>query len=664
MGIIQLSNKMTDLDYKTVNNIKALAIDMINEAQSGHPGIALSCAPILYTLYAKHLVFDPKNDKWINRDRFVMSAGHGSSVLYSTLFMSGFNLTIDDLRAFRSINSKAPGHPVLDKTPGVDFSTGPLGQGIASAVGMAIAERFLNKRYSYTKKNSLIDHYTYCLCGDGDLMEGVSYEACSMAGLLGLGKLIVLYDSNNMTLDGPKETSSNEKVLERFRAMNWDVYQVNGNDLNAIDTAISKAKSRKDKPSLIEVKTILGLGSKLENTNLVHGKPLEEDDITLLKEKLEIRDIPFTVVSECYNKMTEEVLERNYKVIDKYNSLYEFKNKKISNFKDEFENLKNNDFKMNIDFSLNKEDTEEQKGIVISKKMLEKIITNENLVLNASADVFTSCNTYIESMGDFTKNSCGRNIHMGVREHAMGAILNGITACGIRCFGSCFLTFSDYLKPAIRSAALMKLPVIYIFTHDTLMNGQDGSSHIPVEQLVSLRSIPNVVVYRPCDANEIIGSYKSAINDLEHVSILIISKEKLNTLENTSINSVSKGAYILKDNTDLDACIISTGSEVETALYVAKRLEELGKKIRVVSMPSIEKFSMQDKKYLYDVLPKNCKRYVIEYSSSYSWYKFITNPSNMFTIDTFGKSGKKDDLLKEYKLDKDSILNKILKTLK
>ena len=351
MGIIQLSNKMTDLDYKTVNNIKALAIDMINEAQSGHPGIALSCAPILYTLYAKHLVFDPKNDKWINRDRFVMSAGHGSSVLYSTLFMSGFNLTIDDLRAFRSINSKTPGHPVLDKTPGVDFSTGPLGQGIASAVGMAIAERFLNKRYSYTKKNSLIDHYTYCLCGDGDLMEGVSYEACSMAGLLGLGKLIVLYDSNNMTLDGPRETSSNEKVLERFRAMNWDVHQVNGNDLNAIDVAISKAKSRKDKPSLIEVKTILGLGSKLENTNLVHGKPLEEDDITLLKEKLEIRDIPFTVVSECYNKMTEEVLERNYKIIDKYNSLYEFKNKKISNFKVEFENLKNNNFKMNIDFS-------------------------------------------------------------------------------------------------------------------------------------------------------------------------------------------------------------------------------------------------------------------------------------------------------------------------
>lgn len=659
MGIIS-NNNFTDKDLKAVNNIKAIAIDMINEAKSGHPGIVLSAAPIIYTLYANHLVFDPKNDKWVNRDRFVMSAGHGSALLYATLFMSGFDLTLEDLKNFRRLSSKTPGHPELNKTPGVDFTTGPLGQGFAGAVGMAIAEAFLNNRYTYGKNKSLIDHYTYCLCGDGDIMEGITSEAASIAGNLGLGKLIVLYDSNNVTLDGDTKVTLTENVLNKFKAMNWDTGIVpNGNDLNAINNAIEKAKKKTDKPSIIEIKTIIGDGTSLAGTNKVHGAPLSDEEIKALKEKLEIRDIPYTVIGEAIENMQARIKERNEKIIDKYNDLYKFSNKKLSNFKEEFSYLlENNKFEIDKDIALEAEDIENKAGREIAHSVINDLAEN-NLIMTLSADLSSSTKVFIDSDKLFTKaERNNRNIALGVREHAMASIANGIATNGIKVYTSTFLTFSDYLKPAIRMSALMNLPVTYIFTHDTVLVGEDGPTHEPIEQLVGLRSIPNFDVYRPNDANEIVGSFKTSITN-ERPSAIVISKEKVETKEITSINSVANGAYIVKDFTIIDGVIISTGKELDIALDVSKKLEEKGIKLRVVSMPSMELFEEQDEKYKNEILPKNVKKIVIEFSSSYSWYKYATSEDLMFNVNTFGTSAKKDEIIKEYNLSAEYILERI-----
>ena len=545
-------SSFNELDYKVVNNIKALAIDMINEAKSGHPGIVLGAAPIIYDIYARHLVFDSKNDKWVNRDRFIMSAGHGSALLYATLYFSGFNITIEDLKKFRRLSSITPGHPEYNVTPGVDMSTGPLGQGIASSVGFAIAERYLNKRYSYGK-GSLIDHYTYVLCGDGDLMEGVSYEACSIAGNLSLGKLIVIYDSNSMTLDRSTKETFKENVLERFKAMNWDTHLVlDGRNLDEIDNAICKAKECKNKPSFIEVKTTIGLGSKLENTNLVHGKCLDEEDTIKLKEKLGIRDVPFTILEKAYSYMRESIKNRNDKIISEYKK--EVENVLSSDsfeLKKEFENLlegKNDINFKNVDLDIK----DDLSGRDISSIVLNKICKDNKLIIGGSSDVASSTKTYIDGGNDFTSTSYdGRNILFGVREHAMGAILNGIALSNIRCFGSTFLAFSDYLKPAIRMSALMNLPVLYIFTHDNILIGEDGPTHEPVEQLIMLRSIPNLNVYRPGDANEMLGAYKSALSK-NSPSAIILSKNKMKTLEQTNINNVDNETIKISEENTID----------------------------------------------------------------------------------------------------------------
>lgn len=667
MGFLTSSKEkgsFNELDYKVVNNIKSLAIDMISAAGSGHPGIVLGAASIIYDIYARHLVFDNKNDKWINRDRFIMSAGHGSALLYATLYFSGFDISLEDLKNFRKLNSKTPGHPEYNVTPGVDMSTGPLGQGFATSVGMAIGERYLNKRYSYGK-NSLIDHYTYVLCGDGDLMEGISYEAASIAGNLGLGKLIVLYDSNNMTLDGNTKETFKESVLERFKAMNWDTSVVlDGRNLDLIDNAIKKAKEVTDKPSIIEVKTTIGLGSKLENTNLVHGKPLEETDITSLKEKLGIRDVPFTILEDAFDYMKKQINDRNEKIINEYNkNLAIVLPKAKEEYRKEFENLldgKNVISFKNVDIDIK----EDLSGRDISSIILNKICKNNKLIMGGACDLASSTKTYIEDGNNFTSSSYdGRNILYGVREHASGAISSGIALSGIRNFTSTFLAFADYLKPSIRLASLMNLPVLYIFTHDSILVGEDGPTHEPIEQLVMLRSIPNLTVYRPGDANEILGAYKSIFKN-NNPAALVLTKEKLKTYDITKINDVEKGGYIVLDYEKYNGIIIATGSELSTAIEISKKLETKHIYARVVSMPSIELFKKQSKEYQEEILPLTSKKIVIEFSSSYSWNEFVYNDKYLFTVDNFGKSGNKEDIKKELGIDIDALYEKIEELLK
>lgn len=667
MGFLTSSKEkgsFNELDYKVVNNIKSLAIDMISAAGSGHPGIVLGAASIIYDIYARHLVFDNKNDKWINRDRFIMSAGHGSALLYATLYFSGFDISLEDLKNFRKLNSKTPGHPEYNVTPGVDMSTGPLGQGFATSVGMAIGERYLNKRYSYGK-NSLIDHYTYVLCGDGDLMEGISYEAASIAGNLGLGKLIVLYDSNNMTLDGNTKETFKENVLERFKAMNWDTSVVlDGRNLDLIDNAIKKAKEVTDKPSIIEVKTTIGLGSKLENTNLVHGKPLEETDITSLKEKLGIRDVPFTILEDAFDYMKKQINDRNEKIINEYNkNLAIVLPKAKEEYRKEFENLldgKNIISFKNVDIDIK----EDLSGRDISSIILNKICKNNKLIMGGACDLASSTKTYIEDGNNFTSSSYdGRNILYGVREHASGAISSGIALSGIRNFTSTFLAFADYLKPSIRLASLMNLPVLYIFTHDSILVGEDGPTHEPIEQLVMLRSIPNLTVYRPGDANEILGAYKSIFKN-NNPAALVLTKERLKTYDITKINDVEKGGYIVLDYEKYNGIIIATGSELSTAIEISKKLETKHIYARVVSMPSIELFKKQSKEYQEEILPLTSKKIVIEFSSSYSWNEFVYNDKYLFTVDNFGKSGNKEDIKKELGIDIDTLYEKIEELLK
>ena len=658
------------MDEKIINNIKSLAIDMIDKAGSGHPGIVLGAAPIIYTLYSRHMNVIPNDNNWLSRDRFVLSAGHGSALLYATLLMSGFNIKLNDLKNFRKLGSITPGHPEYNLTPGVDMSTGPLGQGFASAVGLAIAEKFLNNRYLYqkSKKKSLIDHYTYVLCGDGDLMEGVSYEAASIAGNLELNKLIVLYDSNKITLDTDTTNTFKENVLKRFESMNWNTIEVDGDNLKGLDDAICKAKDS-SKPTLIKVNTIIGKDSLLEGTSSVHGKPLTSEDITQLKEKLDIRDVPFTVTQDAYNYMQEQIKERNTPIIEKWKK----ESEKVLNASDEvyqteFRKLVDNDLSLDSNnLSLSVEELKDEPLRDTSSKILNDFVNENVLMMGGSADLSSSTKTYLNNMGDFTsENLKGRNIRFGVREHAMGAIANGIELGGIRFFCSTFLSFSDYLKPAIRMSALMNLPVIYIFTHDNITVGEDGPTHEPVEQLVGLRSIPNLEVYRPSDVNELLGVYKIVLAKKEGPSAIIVSKEMSKILDCTSVNEVKRGGYIVKDVTDkpLNGIIISCGNELGTVLNISKSLEEKGIYTRVVSVPCISRFIKQRKDYYDNILLPSVKKFVVEYSSSYSWTSFVDDSKYLFCVDHFGESGNKVDILRKYKLDEESITKRIEDLLK
>lgn len=651
-------------EKKIVDTIRCLALDMINEAGSGHSGIVLDAAPILYTLYAKHLKINPEDPKWYNRDHFVLSCGHASALLYATLFISGYDLTLDDLKQFRKIDSKTPGHPEYGVTPGVDMTTGPLGQGFASAVGMAISEEYL--RNYYLKKNlPFINYYTYTLCSDGDLMEGVSYEAASLAGTLKLSHLIAIYDCNQVTLDGNINMTFTENVMTRFQGMNWNVLVVqDGEDLTSLDHAIEKAKTSIDKPTLIIVQTVIGRYSKNQGTNLAHGMVLDKEEIKTIKTQLGLRDIPFTVSQDTIDLMQGLIHER---IDPYYKASLETEARLTPEDKADLENLTQKNsiiLDNNIDYSIIA--TENEALRVTNGKILNQYAKTYPFIMGGSADLSSSTKTYLEDMGDFSPtNRTGKNIWFGVREHAMAAILNGISLSGIRTFASTFMAFSDYMKPAIRLSSIMNLPVTYIFTHDSITIGEDGPTHQPVEQLVSLRSIPNLEVFRPADINELIGTYQYIMNKTNGPSVISLSRNSVNTKNNTSIKDVVKGGYIIKKELkNLSGIIIASGEEVDLALEVANRLEEKGFDLRVVSFVSIELFNKQKDEYKQEILPLGTKTFVIEPSSSYSWNQFVYNDKYLITLDKFGKSGSKEEICKQYGFNVDDITTKIENLLK
>lgn len=627
--------------FKVIDNIRALGIDMISEAKSGHSGIVLGAAPIIATLYTNHIKVKQDEPNWINRDRFVMSAGHGSALLYATLFMSGYDIPFEEIKNFRKINSLTPGHPEYGVTNGVDVSTGPLGQGFATSVGMAISERFLRNYFG----DKIINHYTYVLCGDGDLMEGISYEAASLAGHLNLNKLIVLYDSNGITLDGELKTSFEEDIKTRFEAMNWNYILVDdGEDTEALDNAIIEAKKSLSKPTIIEIKTIIGMYSKNEGTCKVHGSPLDLEDINNIKERLGLRQIPFAISLETQNEMKEFIYDRNAK---EYRDWVEEVEKLDDKKKSELELLINNDKPVKIqeiDYDYPEDGKDSTRNV--SGKIINSIAKTYPFLIGGSADVSKSSMARILNTDDFCLvTPSGRNINFGIREHAMGAIANGIALSGMTPFVSTFFSFSDYLKPAMRMSALMNLPVIYVFSHDSISVGEDGPTHQPIEQLAALRAMPNFDTYRPADANETIGAYK-AILELRKPAAIVLGRNKVKIEESTSSSNVINGAYIVqKELNDLEAIIITSGEELELTMKVYNNLIEKGYGIRIVSMPSMERFEANSNEYKNEILPAGVKTFVIEASASLSWYKYVKDKSYMFTIDEFGKSGNKESVL-------------------
>ncbi len=655
---------MTKFDNTIINEGKILALDMITLAQSGHPGIAIDIADILYVLYGKILNININDPKWINRDRVILSAGHGSSILYANLFMAGYKIDIEDLKTFRQIDSKATGHPEVRKMPGVDATTGALGGGIGIAVGMALAERYYRKLIQKEKKNcKLIDYYTYVICGDGDLMEGISYEALSFAGTQKLNKLIVIYNSNNMTIDGQTDNVFNENIADRFEAMHFNVIEIKSSNASNLEEAIKSAKKNR-KPTVIIVKKNIGKGSLLEGTKQVHSGALTEKDIKQFKAKYnktnKLFDINDSLINEYRKKVAERTSKSYLKWFNEYDEILYSKNEKILNIIKYIKEPTLNIDLENIDFKIEKDYEDELRNS--NQQIMNFIASKNNYFIGGSADLSTSTKTYIKNSGFNTSlTPLEKNISFGVREHAMGHILNGMALCNLKVFGSTFLTFSDYLRPAIRASAMMNLPVTYIFTHDNVFVGEDGATHQPVEQLASLTLIPQLFVFRPCDIDEVIGSW-SIILKKALPSVLIISKEKLIQQKNSNSKYVKYGAYMIrKEKDDLNAIIISTGSEVSLAIEVAKELSKEGIEIRVVSMPCMKLFELQNPKYEELLLPKDVPTFVIEASSSYLWYKYVKNKDYIFGINNFGKSGKASDLKSEYGFTADKIKTKIKK---
>ena len=654
--------------FHSINSLRVLSIDMISVANSGHPGICLGAAPIIFSVYANHLRFNPADPNWVNRDRFVMSAGHGSALLYATLFMAGYDISIDELANFRKIGSKTPGHPEYGKTPGVEVSTGPLGQGFANAVGMAIGSKYIRGLIEEEQpKQKLINYDVYCLVGDGDLQEGVALEAASLAGHLSLDNLIVLYDSNDITLDGSLKDTSSEEIIRKFISMNWEVdYVLEGNDSKEIDKAIERAKYNK-KPTLIEIKTVIGRGSMHEGKNNVHGKPLTREDVTNVRKKYNITTNIMEVTQNAVNYMRHRIKTRMGNTYNEWHKDFDFyrKNIKSTNFQNILNFLENqslglsfssSNFKIQNDYN---EDLRES-----NSKMMNIISDRTKFFIGGSADLSSSCHTSLYKEINFTKNErTGRNIAFGVREHAMAAVLNGISLCGIKTFASTFLAFSDYLKPALRMSAMMNLPITYIFTHDSVSIGKDGPSHQPIEQLTALRATPNLITFRPADINEVIGCWDFIVNNPRPVAI-VLSKDQAHILAGTSGENTLKGGYIVKPEVArLDCVLVSTGYDFTTTYLISEELRAKGVDLRLVSMPSMELFFAQPEEYRNAVIPPNAKVITIEAGSTLGWYK-VASHGCAIGIDTFGVSGAGSDVLQSVQFDYDSIMNKIIENLK
>ena len=649
---------MKDIEKLSVATIRSLCIDMINKANSGHPGMALGSAPALYTLYTKHLVANPEDPNWINRDRFVLSAGHASSLLYTMLHLSGYEVSMDDLKQFRQLDSLTPGHPEFHHTKGVDATSGPLGQGIAQAVGMAMAEASIAANYENGKE--LMNHYTYALCGDGCLQEGISQEAISLAGHQKLNKLILIYDANQVTLDGALDLSFSECVKNRFLASEWNVLDVqDGNDIDAIDKAICEAKKSKDKPTMICIHTVIGFGSAKQGTCKVHGSPLGAEDGKHAKVDVYGFDHEdFFVPEEVRKHFQDTFVSRGKKAYEEYQKAFAKYQEKHQAEAARFESL------VNLDLSkyLPEEMPDFEAGSststrVASGKALNAYMLSIPMLVGGSADVAGSVMTKLNGGVDFTPDHReGHNVNWGIREFAMASAQNGMLLHGgIRSYVGCFAVFSDYMKPAIRMAALSHLPAIYLFSHDSIAVGEDGPTHQPIEQLAMLRSIPNMRVFRPADERETFAAWREALRSTSTPTALILSRQNLPLLEHSSAEGVARGAYVVSpENKRAELVLIATGSEVSLAIEAQKKLLEKRIDVRVVSMPSWELFQEQDVAYRKEVLLLPSERRVsVEMLSTFGWNRWAKY--NM-GIDEFGASAPAKEAIKKFNFTSDRLV--------
>ena len=649
------------------NTIRGLSVDGVAAANSGHPGMPLGMADVCAVLWSEHMNFNPKNPKWLNRDRFILSAGHGSMLIYSLLHLYGYDLSMDDLKAFRQWGSKTPGHPENFVTAGVETTTGPLGQGVANAVGFALAEASLAARYN-REGSEIIDHYTYVVAGDGCLQEGISHEACSFAGHNKLGKLIMLYDSNNITIDGPTHISFTEDTRKRFEAYGWQVLEIDGHDYDQINTAIAEAKKEKSKPSIIICKTIIGFGSpNRAGTSKAHGEPFPAEEIELMKEKLGLpKDKSFFVPDEI-SDLRAKTQEKGENLENKWNKLWEnYKNKNQEAAKELENSIKGEISKEALDIP----QFGSEKAIATrsaSGTVLNHIAKYIPQLMGGSADLTPSNNTLPAGEESFSpENPKGRYIRYGVREHGMAAIMNGMALHGgVLPYSGTFFVFSDYMRPAMRMSALMEQQVVYVLTHDSIGLGEDGPTHQPEAHLWAYRMIPNMTVIRPMDANETAEAWKSALKNKKGPTCLVLTRQNLPVYDRAGLGwakseEAQKGGYVLCEDKDFEAIIIATGSEVELAVEAKTKLNGQGVKVRIVSMPSTNIFDEQSQEYKESVLPKNIlKRVAVEAGVTLGWYKYVGLEGRVIGLDRFGASAPYKTLYKEFGITTDTIVEAV-----
>ncbi|CAM3267815.1 transketolase [Paenibacillus lupini] len=665
------------IEQLSIDTIRTLAIDSIEKAKSGHPGMPMGAAPMGYQLFAKNMNHNPSNPTWINRDRFVLSAGHGSMLLYSLLHLSGYDLPLEELQNFRQWGSLTPGHPEFGHTAGVDATTGPLGQGVAMAVGMAMAEAHLAATYNKEGFN-VVDHFTYSICGDGDLMEGISHEAASFAGHLKLGKLVVLYDSNDISLDGALDLSYSESVQKRFEGYGWQVLRVeDGNDLNALSKAIAEAQAEAGKPTLIEVKTVIGYGSPNKGGKGghagPHGSPLGADETKLTKQFYGwSEDHQFHVPDEVRAHFAE-VKQNGEQANAKWNEMFAAYKAANPELATQFELATSGQLPEGWDADLPKYTTADNavSTRVASGNALNGLAKNVLNLAGGSADLESSTMTHLKGLEQFKPGSYdGRNIYYGVREFGMAAAMNGMSLHGgMKVFGGTFFVFTDYLRPAIRLAAIMKQPVTYVLTHDSIAVGEDGPTHEPIEQLASIRIIPDLTVIRPADANETSAAWAYAVENQSNPVALVLTRQNLPILEGTvtgSRDNIKRGAYVVSDaaNGAPQAQIIATGSEVQLAVAAQKALAEEGIQVRVISMPSWDLFEKQDKAYRDSViLPEVKARVAVEMAHPFGWERYVGDQGAIIAIDRFGASAPGDRVIKEYGFTVENVVSKVKSVL-
>ncbi|HEX8737669.1 MAG TPA: transketolase [Pyrinomonadaceae bacterium] len=669
--------KKTDLDQLCINTIRTLSLDAVQKANSGHPGLPLGMAPAAYVLWTKFLRHNPKNPKWFNRDRFLLSAGHGSMLIYSLLHLTGYDLPLAELKNFRQLHSKTPGHPENILTPGVEITTGPLGQGFANGVGMGIAQAHLAAKFN-RKGFPVIDHYIYAIVSDGDLMEGVSYESASLAGHLKLANLIYLYDDNRITIDGSTDLAFTEDVTERFEAIGWHVLVVeDGNDLKAIEKAIKEAQKIKDKPKLIRVKTIIGFGMPKQGTSKAHSDAPGEEAVRETKRNLGWdENKQFYIPKEALNKFREAV-KNGAKLEKDWEALVKKYEKEFPELGQTLKDTRRNELPDGWEKSLPKFDQPEAKATrAFSGDVINAIADRVPQLIGGSADLTPSNNTFIKASPDFQAGRYeARNIHFGIREHAMGSTMNGMALYGsLIPYGGTFQTFSDYMRPAIRLAALSHIQVVFVFTHDSIGLGEDGPTHQSVEHLAALRAIPNLALIRPCDAHEVREAWRAALKSKNAPTAFALSRQKVAVIDRKKFadaRGLHKGAYVLAEaedkkgkQTEPKLILIATGSEVGLAMQAREKLNAEGTPTRVVSMPCWEFFDAQTPKYREEVLPSKIRaRLAIEAGASLGWAKYVGDAGDTLTVDKFGASAPAEDVFRDYGFTIENVIKKAKKLL-